>query len=133
MCKLHLVMLPPVFKLQSSTQYLSHLVSASFALLVDGLLLDATVLFLLTDAMFLSVPAVSAHAHAVVLAIVMLSSPPLVYVKSSCERENVEFNVSSINNVLQSELSWSWASHFHCRRLYQDCYALGHNANTFLY
>ena len=106
MHKLHWVMLPPVFKLQSSTQYLSLLVSASFALLVDGLLLDAPVAFLWTDAMFLSVPAVSAHARAVILAIVMLSSPSLVYVESSCERENVEFNVSPINNVLQSELSW---------------------------
>ena len=73
-------MLPPVFKLQSSTQYLSLLVSASFVLLVDGLLLDAPVVFLLTDAMFLSVPAVSVHARAVVLAIVMLSSLSLVYV-----------------------------------------------------
>ena len=85
---------PPVFKLQLSIQHLSLLVSASFALLVDGLLLDAPVVFLLTDAMFLSVPAVSAHARAVVLAIVMLSSPSIVYV----EGENVEFNVSSINN-----------------------------------
>ena len=90
-------MLPPVFKLQSSTQYLSLLVSASFALLVDNLL-DAAVVFLLTDAMFLSVPAVSAHARAVVLAIVMLSLPLLVYVESSCEGGNVEFNISSINN-----------------------------------
>ena len=54
MHKLHSVMLPPVFKLQSSTQYLSLLVSASCALLVDGLLLDAPVVFLLTDAMGIS-------------------------------------------------------------------------------
>ena len=106
MHKLHWVMFPPVFKLQSSSQYLSRLMSAFFALLVDGLLLDAPVVFLLTDVMFLSVPAVSEHARAFVLAIVMLSSPSLVSVESSCEGENGEFNVSPINNVLQSEPFW---------------------------